>query len=140
MLSGNAPLLRVRLTRLADGDILALTLAHAVADGPCMTALASHLGARYRQVVSGEEPAAADLVYPCDRRGFSLSAFGKLSVAPSKVPTLTLAGILRLAATAARHMLWPARCVMAVLHVPRCDVAALKALAAQGELGAERLG
>ena len=48
------PLLRVRLTRLADGGcILALTLAHIVADGIHWPALLQHIAARYRQAAAG---------------------------------------------------------------------------------------
>jgi hypothetical protein len=62
-------LLRVQLTRLADGDILALSLSHVVVDGMRWPALAAHVAARYRQAACPGSPLdAAALLQPCDRR------------------------------------------------------------------------
>lgn len=78
MLAGRAPLLRVRLTRLADGDVVAVTIAHAVADGPRLSAIGRHLGARYREAAEGRAPEAGELASAAGGRGgVRLEAYAK---------------------------------------------------------------
>jgi hypothetical protein len=57
LLKGKEALCKVQLTRLMDGDILAITVTHMVTDGMHWPALMKHIAARYRSVVSGS---------PCD--------------------------------------------------------------------------
>lgn len=81
--------MKVRLTRLADGDILALSLAHVICDGMHFPQLSTHLAARYRQCApsSGTLPDPSELVRPTDRTLLSLEHFkrcacGWLGVTP----------------------------------------------------------
>lgn len=45
---GREPLMKVRLTRLADGDILGITLSHCLTDGMRWPGFLKHFAARYR--------------------------------------------------------------------------------------------
>lgn len=70
------PCTQVRLTRLADGDILAVTLSHTITDGMRWPALLAHLASRYRQAARelnglAVEVAADGLLVPSDRTAFS---------------------------------------------------------------------
>lgn len=72
LLKGSAPLMTVKLTRLEDGDILGITLCHAILDGMRWPGLAAHLAARYRQAAGGPPAEASELLHPIDRSVLSL--------------------------------------------------------------------
>ncbi|PRW20453.1 concanavalin A-like lectin glucanase [Chlorella sorokiniana] len=146
LLNGEEPLMKVRLTKLADGDILAITLSHIITDGMRWPALAAHLAARYRQAVAQRQLGialpdnAAELVQPCSRRLLSAAHMaGELlrdggpaasSAAAAAAPHVgpSLHGAWRLAklfvADSRQQM------ELVILHLPQQQVAALKALAA----------
>lgn len=65
----------VKLTRAADGDILAICVCHAILDGMRWPGLAAHLAARYRQAAGGPAAEAAELLRPIDRRVLSLESY-----------------------------------------------------------------
>lgn len=62
----------VRLTQLADGDVLGITFAHALFDGTRWPAFAAHLAHRYAKAAGGSATDAAALLCPCDRRLLSV--------------------------------------------------------------------
>jgi hypothetical protein len=68
--------MRVRLTRLRDGDVVAISLAHSTLDGPRLPALARHLAARYRQLATGARPDPAELINPTTDRPAVMSMAG----------------------------------------------------------------
>ena len=57
LLRGAEPLLKVRLTPLADGCVVGITLAHAVADGLRVPLLLDALAEHYRRAAAGDEGA-----------------------------------------------------------------------------------
>lgn len=68
ILAGSDPLMRVQVTRLSDGDILAISISHVITDGVRWPALAAHLAARYREHASGVPADPSHLLQPTDRR------------------------------------------------------------------------
>lgn len=77
LLKGSAPLVTVKLTRVDDGDILGITLCHAILDGMRWPGLAAHLAARYRQVAGGPAAEASELLHPIDRSVLSLEWYAR---------------------------------------------------------------
>jgi hypothetical protein len=78
LLAGQEPLMKVRLTRLADGDVLGITLSHVVTDGMHWPALHAHVAARYRQAASGRPaPAGELLAADAGKAGMSVEALRK---------------------------------------------------------------
>lgn len=75
-LQAGAPVMRVQLSFLADGCILAIALMHCITDGMRWPQLAAHLAARYRKCTAQRQLGtsvalpenAAELLHPCDRR------------------------------------------------------------------------
>ena len=67
----------VKLTRLADGDVLGICVCHALLDGMRWPGLAAHLAARYRQAAGGPPAEAGELLRPCDRRVLSLERYSR---------------------------------------------------------------
>jgi hypothetical protein len=75
LLAGREPLAKAKLSRLADGDVLGLTLSHVVTDGAHWPALLRHLAARYREAAGGAPPAPGELLAPdCGKAGLSSAA------------------------------------------------------------------
>eukprot|EP00887_Chlorella_sp_A99_P004431 scaffold30.g4431.t1 len=157
MLRGKEPLLKVRLTRLANGDVLAFTLSHVLADGMRLPALLAHLAARYRQAAAeaggggggGPPPFAAAVAEPGllmhSDRSSALSAARLLEALPGQAGCLQdtvvmSGGTWRPAPLAVRPGLgdhWRSlrfmlrdarrRADLVILHVPRPALARLKA-------------
>ena len=69
--------MRVRVTLVADGTILAVTLCHIITDGVRWPALMAHLAARYREAAHGVMPKAGQLLAPTDRRLLSSEHMAK---------------------------------------------------------------
>lgn len=70
--------MRIRLTRCADGDILACTFAHCLADGTRWPLLAAHLAARYREKAGGSPADPSELLRPTDRTLLSVEHMAPL--------------------------------------------------------------
>ncbi|KAI3430263.1 hypothetical protein D9Q98_004859 [Chlorella vulgaris] len=144
LLRGKEPLMKVRLTRVADGAILSVTLCHVITDGVRWPALMAHLAARYRQSATGKLPDPQHLLKPSDRtllssshmKGLLSEVMGGVDASPAaalKRPPFkvrsSFAGWLRLTA----QVLAPRRYLLelAILHIPKAEVANLKRLAAE---------
>jgi len=155
MLAGREPLLKLRLTRLADGAVIGVSLAHVVADGTRFPDLAAHLAARYRQIARGEAPDPASLIEASDRGLMSLKGFVEQqratgadgAVAADNQPTadmqataaavppssrVSLSSCCCWVARAVKQLVAPPRWEMLVLHVPRASAGALKKMASGG--------
>ena len=73
LLAGKESLFKCQLTRLSDGCVLGVALSHVVTDGMHWPMFMRHLAARYRQVTSGCDASAEELIPLVDRReGLSL--------------------------------------------------------------------
>eukprot|EP00890_Picochlorum_soloecismus_P001049 jgi/Picsp_1/1945/NSC_05411-R1_hypothetical protein CHLNCDRAFT_54474 [Chlorella variabilis] len=74
LLKGKEALCKVQLTKLRDGDVLAITVTHTVTDGMHWPALMKHIAARYRSVVTGSPCNPEELIAANgDKSALSLS-------------------------------------------------------------------
>ena len=63
--------MKVRLTLLADGCTLGITLAHVLFDGTRWPQFAEHLAQHYVAAAGGPPADPERLLHPCDRRQLS---------------------------------------------------------------------
>ncbi|PRW20583.1 putative acetyltransferase isoform X2 isoform A [Chlorella sorokiniana] len=138
LLSGQEPLMRVRLTQLDDGSVLGFTFCHSLFDGTRWPAFASHLAARYVAAAGGQQPGKEQLLRPCDRRQLSvehmkaqlLGEGAGTWVAPKTHVRASLLGywhLFKLLMANNRQTM-----DLLLLHIPQKQVAALKQMAADG--------
>ncbi|GAB4813746.1 hypothetical protein N2152v2_000792 [Parachlorella kessleri] len=129
VLRGKEPLMKVRVARLADGDVLGITLSHYGMRWPRFLA---HFAARYRQAATGIEPAPELLLRSVDRSGLSSAGlatelheepFGLSKALPAV--KASLGDYCRAASVLLRDS--SKKKDLVILHVPQTRVKQLKA-------------
>ncbi|PSC71001.1 Histone acetyltransferase GCN5 [Micractinium conductrix] len=138
LLNGKEPLLKVRLTKLSDGDVLGVTYCHALFDRTRWPAFMAHLAERYRQAATGGAADPAVLLHPADRTLLSAEHMAKQLLGDGdtwqppklRVRSSCIAGTFRLACLMLGNAMQ--RRDLLLLHLPQQQIEALKATAAEG--------
>ncbi|KAL4857541.1 hypothetical protein ACK3TF_002400 [Chlorella vulgaris] len=137
ILAGSDPLMRVQVTRLSDGDILAISISHVITDGCRWPALTAHLAARYREHASGVPADPSHLLQPTDRRLMSSADMAvqlgcQEGAWRSHRPAVagSLSGYWNLGKLLLGNA-WQ-QMELQMLYIPAAQVAALKQLATEG--------